>query len=90
MPVLLPRHADRDAVGLAMQEAGIQTTIHYPPVHTLSFYRSREPELRLPLTEEFHRRELTLPLHPAMTDADVDRVVESLEGALVASRERAA
>lgn len=90
MPVLLPRHADRDAVGLAMQEAGIQTTIHYPPVHTLSFYRSREPELRLPLTEEFHRRELTLPLHPAMTDADVDRVVESLGDALAASRERAA
>ena len=90
MPVLLPRHADRDAVGIAMQDAGIQTTIHYPPVHTLSFYRGREPELRLPLTEEFHRRELTLPLHPAMADADVDRVADALERALAASREQAA
>lgn len=90
MPVLLPRDADRDAVSVAMHDAGVQTTIHYPPVHTLAFHRSREPALSLPLSEEFHRRELTLPLHPAMVDADVDRVAEALGRALAASRERAA
>jgi dTDP-4-amino-4,6-dideoxygalactose transaminase len=34
--------------------------------------------VRLPHTEAFSRRELTLPLHPALSPADVDRVVEAL------------
>ena len=36
----------------------------------------------LPLTEEFGERELTLPLHPALSAADVDRVVAALREAL--------
>ena len=53
----------------------------------LSYYRKRGPSIRLPLTEEFHRRELTLPLHPKMEDADVQRVVQALESALETSWE---
>jgi dTDP-4-amino-4,6-dideoxygalactose transaminase len=82
-PVLLPVGADRDRVAAAMAAVGIQTTIHYPPVHHLSYYRPRYPGLCLPLSEAFHRRELTLPLHPKMEDADVFRVVDALEDALV-------
>ncbi len=82
MPVVLPQGADRDGIAAAMHRAGIQTTIHYPPVHTLTFHRARQPSLRLPRSEEFHRRELTLPLHPKMSGADVGRVVEALENAL--------
>ncbi len=82
MPILLPVGADRDRITAEMHEAGVQTTIHYPPVHTLSYYRQRFPGIRLPLTEEFHRRELTLPLHPKMDDSDVERVVNTLKTAL--------
>lgn len=82
MPVLLPVRADRDQIAADMQAAGVQTTIHYPPVHTLSYYRQRVPGLSLPLTEEFHRRELTLPLHPKMDESDVELVVATLENAL--------
>lgn len=89
-PVLLPAGADRDAVAASMMGQGVQTSIHYPPVHTLSRYRSRWPDLRLPLSEEFHRRELTLPLHPGMSDDDVDRVAVALEAALDHQREDAA
>ncbi len=54
MPVVLPKGADRDGIAAAMAAAGVQTTIHYPPVHTpLLLSRARDPELRLPLTEEF-------------------------------------
>ncbi|OSP53866.1 DegT/DnrJ/EryC1/StrS aminotransferase family protein [Pseudoruegeria sp. SK021] len=87
MPVVLPETADRDAVTATMHDAGIQTTIHYPPVHTLSYYRARAPLIRLPLTEEFHRRELTLPLHPKMEDADVRRVVSVLDKTLTRAEE---
>ncbi|WP_146592251.1 DegT/DnrJ/EryC1/StrS family aminotransferase [Puniceibacterium confluentis] len=82
MPIVLPGGADRDRIAAEMHEAGVQTTIHYPPVHTLSYYRQRAPGIRLPLTEEFHRRELTLPLHPNMEESDVELVIGTLENVL--------
>ena len=83
MPIVLPVDTDREHVVAALGEAGIQTTIHYPPVHQLTFYRERHPEVSLPRTEEFFRRELTLPLHPLMEDDDVGRVVDALAEAIV-------
>ena len=81
-PVVLPAGADRAEVMAAMSARGVQTTVHYQPVHELSFYRSRWPDLKLTVTEEFACRELTLPLHAKMTDSDVDLVAVSLEAAL--------
>ncbi|CAO4145654.1 DegT/DnrJ/EryC1/StrS family aminotransferase [Methylorubrum extorquens] len=84
MPVLLPACAERQAVIDALGERGIQTTIHYPPAHRLSFYRAHHPGVTLPATEAFAARELTLPLHPRMNQHDVRRVVTALCEALVA------
>ena len=81
-PVLLPAGADRAEVMASMAAQGVQTTIHYQPVHELSFYRNRWPDLKLAVTEEFARRELTIPLHAKMTDSDVDLVAVALEAAL--------
>ncbi|MGM0586392.1 MAG: DegT/DnrJ/EryC1/StrS family aminotransferase, partial [Pseudomonadota bacterium] len=86
-PVLLPEGVNRDAAAAAMAAEGVQTSVHYPPVHTLSRYRRRWAGLKLPLSEAFHRRELTLPLHPGMSDMDVDRVAGALEAALETARE---
>jgi dTDP-4-amino-4,6-dideoxygalactose transaminase len=82
LPAVLPDNADRDAVMGWMHDAGVQTTNHYPPVHLLSFYRHSNPSTPLPLTETFARRELSLPLHPKMQEADVGRVVDTLAEAL--------
>jgi dTDP-4-amino-4,6-dideoxygalactose transaminase len=38
--------------------------------------------VHLPLTEEFASRELTLPLHPKMAEADVEHVARSLAKSL--------
>lgn len=86
MPVVLPAEASREDVMRRLLADGVQTTIHYPPCHLLSFYRSREPDVALPLAEEFGRRELTLPLHPGLDPADVAHVCRSLAGALRAVR----
>ncbi len=77
-PVLLPESADRGLVIAALRQDGIQTSFHYPPIHLLSWYRDRDPDVRLPLTERFSSRELTLPLHPKMEDAQVEGVVRVL------------
>lgn len=84
LPAVLPRNTDRGAVMDHMRDAGVQTTVHYPPIHCLSFYRDRSPPARLPQTEEFAARELTLPLHPKLADADVKLVVDALAAALAA------
>lgn len=82
MPVLLPSEASRASVAAALSEAGIQTSMHYPPAHTLSYYRAALRPRPLPVTEEFARRELTLPLHPGMSDTDVELVARALAAAL--------
>lgn len=82
MAAVLPAGVDRKPIMERMRDAGVQTTFHYPPIHLLSLYRDRGPRVGLPETEEFARRELTLPLHPKMTDTDVARVAAALSDAL--------
>lgn len=82
MPVLLPVEMNRQNVMHQLRNAGIQSSIHYPPIHRFSYYRDRFPGVLLPKTEEFCAGELTLPLHPSMTEDDIERVVESLKKAI--------
>jgi dTDP-4-amino-4,6-dideoxygalactose transaminase len=81
-PVLLPESADRAQVIAALRQEGIQTSLHYPPIHSLSWYRHRDPGVHLPVTEMFSSRELTLPLHPKMDDAQVECVAHTLRRVL--------
>lgn len=76
MAVVLPAGTDRTAVMQELRAAGIQSSVHYPAVHRFTAYR--EAAGRLPRTEEFAARELTLPLHPGLSDEDVDLVAGKL------------
>lgn len=82
MPVVLPDGADRQLVADRLREAGIRTTVHYPAIHRFSWYQTHIASPRLPRTEEFCRRELTLPLHPKMDERDVEAVTLALAEAL--------
>ena len=82
MPIVLPSNVQRQNVINALRDAGIQTTMHYPPSHLMTMYQERDPTVRLPVTEEYSDRELTLPLHPKMEAAHVEQVVAALEIAL--------
>lgn len=79
-PILLPAGRDRLAVIDALRAAGVQTSIHYPPIHLFSLYRQRLGlgEGLLPLTETVASRELTLPLFPTMSEEQVDLVIEAV------------
>ncbi len=82
MPVVLPPGSDRAAVMAAMRAAAVQTSVHYPAIHQFTYYRERFGDIRLPHTEQFGSHELTLPLHPALSLADIARVVSALREAL--------
>ncbi len=81
MPIVLPEGHDRAAIMASLRAAGVQTSVHYPAIHQFAYYRDRFGGLTLPHTESFSRRELTLPLHPALSPADIDRVVDALAAA---------
>lgn len=78
MPVILPGGLDRTRIMEEMRQNGVQSSIHYPPVHRFSFYKNRYPGNILPMTESFSLRELTIPLHPLLTARDQQQVVEIL------------
>jgi dTDP-4-amino-4,6-dideoxygalactose transaminase len=79
--VLLPEGTDRGAVRTALDERGIQTSVHYPPIHAFAHYRSTE-QRPLPQTDAIAERILTLPLYGRMTDAQVDTVIDGLLAAV--------
>jgi dTDP-4-amino-4,6-dideoxygalactose transaminase len=84
-PILLPQTMDRKVFIDLMRAAGIQTSIHYPPIHTFTHYRKLYPDLSLPQTETIAAREVTLPLFPTMTDKDVELVISAAKGAIAES-----
>ena len=73
---LTVRRAD---VMVQLQAAGIGSGVHYPPIHLFAVYRRLGwKEGDCPVAEKTGRTILTLPLFPAMTEADVARVVATL------------
>jgi dTDP-4-amino-4,6-dideoxygalactose transaminase len=71
--------ADRDAYQRALADENIGTSIHFLPVHTLTYYRQRHPDQpRLPVAEQAGSEVLSLPLSPAHSDADIADAIEAL------------
>jgi dTDP-4-amino-4,6-dideoxygalactose transaminase len=71
--------ADRDAYQRALAEENIGTSIHFLPVHTLTYYRERFPDQPpLPVAERAGREVLSLPLSPAHSDADIADAIAAL------------
>jgi dTDP-4-amino-4,6-dideoxygalactose transaminase len=71
--------ADRDAYQRALAEENIGTSIHFLPVHALTYYRERFPDQpSLPIAEQAGREVLSLPLSPAHTDADIADAIDAL------------
>lgn len=67
----------RDAVREALGDAGIQSSVHYPPIHQFSYYREVAPEpVSLPATEAAGAGFVTLPLWGGLAADDRRRVVE--------------
>ncbi|MEU9077065.1 DegT/DnrJ/EryC1/StrS family aminotransferase [Kitasatospora sp. NPDC048538] len=67
----------RDTVAELLREVyGIGTSVHFAPVHRLAAYR--HVEAHLPITEQVAARQLSLPCYPAMTAADVQRVIDAM------------
>lgn len=73
------RTENRDALQRHLAEKGVHTMVHYPtPPHMQECYRAAFGHLRLPIAESQAREILSLPMSPAMTDAQVDEVIDGV------------
>jgi len=83
MEVLLPEGVERAAVQHALAEAGVQTSVHYRPLHTFSSpLLAAAPANGLEQIGALADRLLSLPLWPGMAESDVDLVVDALSAVL--------
>lgn len=74
-PVLV-ENGRRDLLRAFLQQKGIETGIHYYPNHLLKFFAKKN--VRLPVTESVYSRILSLPLHPALTSVEQNRVITAI------------
>ena len=81
--VVLPPKAERGRFIARMRDAGIGVGVHYPAMHLFALYRALGWRAgQFPHAERIGASIVTLPLFPAMKDADVDRVCDAARGAL--------
>jgi dTDP-4-amino-4,6-dideoxygalactose transaminase len=81
--ILVEEGVDRDGTRRALADRGIETGVHYPPVHHFAAYAPLGAEL--PLTDLYARRTITLPLFAHMTHAQQDLVIDAVTGATEAA-----
>jgi dTDP-4-amino-4,6-dideoxygalactose transaminase len=86
-PVVLKEPSDRATFMNHMREKGIQTSIHYTPIHQFTLYRNLMggKVANLDITEYVGAREVTLPLYPSLTDEQVLYISASVAEALTGS-----
>jgi len=69
----------RDGLAAHLRERGIGTMIYYPvPVHKQVAYQRLGYQDHLPLAEQASREVLSLPVHPALTQKELDMIVEGV------------
>ena len=80
----LAADADRGAFQAALKDQGIPTAVYYPkPLHQQTAYKHFPVGGNgIPVCEELAGRVVSLPMHPYLTDEQIERVVQAVRQAL--------
>jgi dTDP-4-amino-4,6-dideoxygalactose transaminase len=70
------RVKNRDDFMKKMAKVGIETGIHYNPVHQMTCYKDKKT--KLPITEKAGKEVVSLPMHPNLNEEDVDLIISSV------------
>ena len=72
-----------DGVSEALRAAGILVNLHYIPVYRQPYYeRMGFKAGYCPEAERYHREVISLPMYPALSEAEQDRVLAALRHAI--------
>ena len=79
--IRLDNHDVREGLAKALREQGIETGVHYPvPNHLQPAIEERfGKQPPLPKTEDYVKRILSLPMFPALTEAEVKTVADAIK-----------
>jgi dTDP-4-amino-4,6-dideoxygalactose transaminase len=69
------RVKNRSVFRKKLSKKGIETGIHYRPIHTFSYYKS---EIKLPLTEKVGKEIVSLPTHPNLSEHDIEKIITTI------------
>jgi len=58
-----------------MNDKNIEIGIHYKPVHQMTLYKNLA---RLPITEEIGKQIVSLPIHPNLTESQIDYIIKTV------------
>ncbi len=58
-----------------MKNEGIETGIHYKPIHKMSFYNKK---ISLPITEKISQEVVSIPIHSNLSDNQISKIVRSV------------
>jgi len=82
LPVLLRPGASKPSFMESMKAHSIQTSFHYPPIHTFTAYQMNLDHNSLPITDAVAEREVPLPLYPTLHEKDVLTVARAVAESL--------
>jgi len=69
----------RDALQAALKAEGVPSAIYYPrPLHLQPAYRAHHDGTPLPVSENLAERIMAVPIHPDLSDTDLDRICEAV------------
>lgn len=79
-PIVLSESVEksRDEIRDMLHDSGIQTSVHYPPVHLFDIYYNEE-ERGLRKTESIYNRLITLPMYGNLTEEKVEYISKKLK-----------
>ncbi|MCP4535625.1 MAG: DegT/DnrJ/EryC1/StrS family aminotransferase [Chloroflexi bacterium] len=70
---------DRDAAVQQLRDAGVGTGIFYPvPAHQHDYVRKLVGKPDLPVTEQLSQEVISLPVHPSLSQADLEQIVTAV------------
>jgi len=77
--VVLPEDIDRETFRDALARQGIQTSVHYPPLHRTTLYQA---DVALCVTEEYGAHSVSLPLFAHMSEEQQELVISAVRNAV--------
>lgn len=73
-----PEFRDRDQLSEHLASVGITTSVHFKPLQEMTYWK-KAAKNPLPVTERVWKNLLSLPVHNALTDLDVEYIINQVK-----------
>jgi len=70
-------HCSKEDIFTELQKCGLGVQVHYKPIYQNSFYKEKFGEMKLPVTEDFYRSEISIPCNQTMSMEDAKYVTDT-------------